>query len=289
MEFTVSLDGKMEKVTTVDWATSNGSADTATVSGDNIDYTAASGAFTFAGGSASQASSGLLIFTPGDTSKTIRVQTHPDFIDEPDETFTVTLSNPVNATLGDATATGTIEDDDAPPTGVTLSLSPASVDENAVGQTQIVISATVEGGATFGSPYAIEVTVGKDGDQAVRNTDYQPVPSFDFVIPAATTEYTGGFLFSTIDDGADEGNAETLTVSFSPTGFVAVSPETFTLTIVDNDGPPTGVRLTANLSRVEEGAGNTSPLPDRAAHGRRHPGQGARGHGLRGVLGRYGH
>ena len=210
------------------------------------------------GGSASQASSGLLIFTPGDTSKTIRVQTHQDFIDEPDETFTVTLSNPVNATLGDATATGTIEDDDAPPAGVSLSLSPASVDESDVGQTRIVVSAVVEGGATFSSPYAIEVTVGKDGDQAVRNTDYQPVPSFDFVIPAATTEYTGGFLFSTIDDGADEGNAESLTVSFSPTGSVAVSPENFTLTIVDNDGPPTGVRLAANVSSVDEGAGSIS-------------------------------
>ena len=33
-------------------------------------------------------------------------------MDEDDETFTLTLSNPTNATLGDATATGTIIDDD---------------------------------------------------------------------------------------------------------------------------------------------------------------------------------
>ena len=30
--------------------------------------------------------------------------------DEPDETFTLTLSSPSNVTLGDATATGTIRD-----------------------------------------------------------------------------------------------------------------------------------------------------------------------------------
>ena len=258
VEFTVSLHGKTEKVTTVDWATSNGSADTATLGGDFSDYTAANGSFTFAGGSAWQGQFGGLNFTPGDTSKTIRVQTSQDFIDEPDETFTVTLSNPVNATLGDATATGTIEDDDAAPTGVSLSLGLASVDESDVGQTHIVVNATVEGGTTFGSPYAIEVNVGQDGDQAVRNTDYQPVPSFDLVIPAATTEYTGGFLFSTIDDGRDEGDAETLTVTFEPTGSVSVSPDAFTLTIVDNDGPPTGVRLTADLASVDEGAGEVS-------------------------------
>ena len=33
-------------------------------------------------------------------------------MDEDDETFTLTLSSPANATLGDATATGTINDND---------------------------------------------------------------------------------------------------------------------------------------------------------------------------------
>ena len=38
-----------------------------------------------------------------------------DTVPEPDETFTVSLSNPSKATIADATATGTITDDDGPP------------------------------------------------------------------------------------------------------------------------------------------------------------------------------
>ena len=59
----------------------------------------------------------------GDSSKTVSVTVAGDNVDEPNETFTVTLSNPSSsATIGDGTATGTITDDDATPT-VTLVLS----------------------------------------------------------------------------------------------------------------------------------------------------------------------
>ena len=46
------------------------------------------------------------------TSQTVGVQTAEDSADEEDGTFTLELSNPSGATLGDAAATGTIEDDD---------------------------------------------------------------------------------------------------------------------------------------------------------------------------------
>ncbi|MCP3936050.1 MAG: hypothetical protein GY708_11840 [Actinomycetia bacterium] len=39
-----------------------------------------------------------------------------DALDEPDETFTVVLSSPVNVTLADDEAVGTIVDNDNPPT-----------------------------------------------------------------------------------------------------------------------------------------------------------------------------
>ena len=90
--FTVSLSAASDEQVTVDYATSGGTATSGT------DFTAASG---------------TLAFDAGETSKTVSVATTEDSDDEEDETFTLTLSSPANATLGDAAATGTIEDDDA--------------------------------------------------------------------------------------------------------------------------------------------------------------------------------
>ena len=59
---------------------------------------------------------GNLVFNPGDTTKTLVVQVTSDLRDELDETFNVTLTNPLNASIADAAGVGTITDDDAPPT-----------------------------------------------------------------------------------------------------------------------------------------------------------------------------
>lgn len=55
---------------------------------------------------------GTLLFTGGARERFVGVLVRVDGIDEGDETFTVRLSNPQNATLGVADATGTIIDDD---------------------------------------------------------------------------------------------------------------------------------------------------------------------------------
>ena len=89
--FTVSLSEASSQQVTVEYATSDGTA------AAGSDYTAASGTLTFAA---------------GETTKTVSVATTDDSGDEDDETLTLTLSSPVNATLGDATATGTINDND---------------------------------------------------------------------------------------------------------------------------------------------------------------------------------
>ncbi|MFO7690960.1 MAG: carbohydrate binding domain-containing protein, partial [Cryobacterium sp.] len=81
---------------TVDYATSDGTAGA-------DDYTTASGTLTFAA---------------GETTQTIRIATTDDAVEEPNETLTVTLSNPVGAVLGTpSTATLTILDNDAAPVG----------------------------------------------------------------------------------------------------------------------------------------------------------------------------
>ena len=105
--FTVTLSNGSDQTVTVNFATGRGTALVA-----NNDYTAATGTLTF---------------LPGETAKTFGVTLLGDTVNEADETFTVTLSGPVNAGLGTAVATGTIENDDALPA---LSVnSPASVVE----------------------------------------------------------------------------------------------------------------------------------------------------------------
>ena len=86
--FTATLSHASSRTVTVDYATSDGTA----VAGS--DYTAASGALTF---------------NAGDTSQTVQVTVLTDSEDEGQETLTLTLSNPSQATLDDATGAGAIE------------------------------------------------------------------------------------------------------------------------------------------------------------------------------------
>ena len=86
--FTATLSHASSRTVTVDYATSDGTA----VAGS--DYTAASGTLTF---------------NAGDTSQTVQVTVLTDSDDEGQETITLTLSNPSQATLDDATGTGTIK------------------------------------------------------------------------------------------------------------------------------------------------------------------------------------
>ena len=88
LEFSVTLSRASSRTVTVDYATSDGTAQA------ESDYTAASGRLTF---------------NAGDTSQTVQVTVLTDSDDESQETLTLTLSNPSQATLDDATGTGAIE------------------------------------------------------------------------------------------------------------------------------------------------------------------------------------
>lgn len=62
-----------------------------------------------------RAVSGTITFRPGETSKSVDVVVVGDTTFEPDETFTLTLSNAKNATIADRSADGTIQNDDPSP------------------------------------------------------------------------------------------------------------------------------------------------------------------------------
>ena len=99
-----------------------------------------------AGGTASEgtdydAESGTLTFGLGATRRTIQVRTREDTADEPNETFTVTLSSPSGATLRDAGAVGTIIDEVAPdPAGPALTVSDARAREGEILRFQVILT-----------------------------------------------------------------------------------------------------------------------------------------------------
>ncbi|WP_375781797.1 Calx-beta domain-containing protein, partial [Microcystis aeruginosa] len=74
--------------------------------------------------------SGVVSFAAGETSKVITVNVQGDTTVEPDENFTVTLSNATNGTtITTATATGTIENDDVAVPTLTIAATNASQTE----------------------------------------------------------------------------------------------------------------------------------------------------------------
>jgi Bacterial Ig domain/Cellulose binding domain/Calx-beta domain len=90
------------------------SLSTAATSPVTVQYSAANG--TAVAGADYQATSGTLTFPPGVTQKTITVSVLDDTLVDPNESFVVTLANPLGATLARPQAFGTIVDNDAPAT-----------------------------------------------------------------------------------------------------------------------------------------------------------------------------
>jgi len=225
VDFTVRLAGPLSYPVSVAYATANGTA----ISGS--DYVA---------------TSGTLVFAPGETTKVVTVLGLGDRLNEPDETLFLNLSNPVNINLGDAQGMGLIRNDDPLPaisvanvtlsegnTGTrnatfTVSLSAAS------GQTVTVAYATADGSASAGSDYVAKsgtltfglgivsqtVTVTVNGDLAVEGDE-----TFFFNLSSPTNAQIGngqGVAKILNDDGtlggAQVGNVGATVASSSNSG-----------------------------------------------------------------------
>ena len=95
--FDVTLSAASSSTVSVNYATANGTATAGS------DYAAASG---------------LVTFPAGVTRQTVTIAISGDTAVEPAETFTVNLTGPSNAGIGDGQGQGTIANDDAPPGGL---------------------------------------------------------------------------------------------------------------------------------------------------------------------------
>ncbi len=106
-----------------------------------------------------------LTIPSGTTSTTVSVQILEDMLDEGNETFTVTLGQPINATLADGTGIGTITDNDMP----TL-----SIDDVGVVETAGSAVFTVTRAGDTGQPVSVYYD-SADGSAVVAEADYLPV------------------------------------------------------------------------------------------------------------------
>ena len=221
--FSVALIGQSTATVTVDYATSDGTAEAGT------DYTP---------------TNGTLVFLPNETGKTIAVRVDDDSAVEGDETFKVTLTRPQNATLQDNEGRATITDDDDLPT---LAIDDVTVRE---GGGNAVFSVILRGQ----SNETVTVTY--------ATADGTARAGFDYMITNGTLTFGGGETVKTIavevvDDGDAEG-IETFTVTLSSQTATLLDDEG-TATITDDDGDDDGTdlpTLAINDVTVSEDAGS---------------------------------
>ena len=226
--FTIALNPAICSDMFVNYSTSTGAGDTAIA---GADYTASSGAATI---------------TANSTSATFTVPILQDNIDENSETFSVTSSIPSQngATLSDATAIGTITDDDDEPVLV------FSVDETLIAEDGGTATITVSTGtgSTFATDQTITLTL---AGTATENEDYTLSPD-TLTLPAGSgTEASSVTATVTgVDDIFREGD-ETILISASRSGAAIGAQQT--LTITDDDDEPVLVFSVDETSIAENG------------------------------------
>ena len=170
-----------------------------------------------------------------------------DVIDEPNETIGITGTTTGIDVDG---ASISITDNDAAPTGVMLSVNPASVAEDAAA-TSVTVTATVTGGTTYAEAKTVSVTVGDSNDSATDGTDYKSVDDFDLSIAAGTASAQKAFSLAPTNDERDEAN-ERISVTGTATGITFVDTH---IDLIDDEGPPT---LSIDAPTVAEGADGTT-------------------------------
>ena len=116
-----------------------------------------------------ESSSGTVTFQPGETTAGLTVKLQGDTLEEGDEFFTVVLSDPVGAQLGDAEGRVTVIDDDQPPV---LSIEDAQVVEGDQGQRFAVFTLRLEQQAK--ARIMVDFTT-RDGTALASDNDYLPI------------------------------------------------------------------------------------------------------------------
>ena len=220
-EFVVTLSAASEEEVTATYRTVDGTA---------------------SGGADYESATGMLHFEPGETEQTLSVAVLDDEIAEAGESFTVELSEPQGATLENASATGTILDnDEGEVPGLSIRDAPAVVEG---GTAEFVVHLSAASDEVVSLSYA---TV--DGT-ASGGADYESATGMLHFEPGETEQTLS---VTVLDDETKEGE-ESFTVELSEPQGATLENASATGTILDNDeGEVPGLSIRDAPAVVEGG------------------------------------
>ncbi len=173
------------------------------------------------------ATNGLVIFQPGETTKTIEVRILDDLLDEANEDFLVTFFNGVNISIVANRATGTIVDNDTPPT---VSVFDTSVAEGDTGLTPLQFRFQL----SSASGQSVSVFYATTGGTATAGTDYLATNNVVAFNPGETSRLVPVQIRG---DRQNEGN-ETIVLTLSSPSNVTIADGTGVGTIINDDPLP---------------------------------------------------
>ena len=195
-----------------------------------------------------------LRFTTGNWNQrqTVKVTAVHDNDADPDDpvTLTHTAKGGGYNNVGADEVTVTITEDDRASTRIDLSISSEQVREGG-GAQRLIVTGTLDGIAV-GQTTTVTLAV---ADGTATSADYSAAGA-TLTIGASATSGTATVTITPVNDTMDEDPDETVIVSATTTSSLFLSPSSFTVTIIDDDGPPTGIDLTVSPSRFSENAGS---------------------------------
>ena len=216
--FTVTLNPSSQQTVTVDYATSDGTASS------GADYTPVSGTLTF---------------SPGDTTKNVTVTIADDDVDESDETFNLTLSDAVNASISTPTGTFTVQDDDT--AGVTVSDTSLELDEGDSDTYTVVLDSQ--------PTHTVTIAVNDPS-----NTDVTADPAdLTFTTVNWDTAQTVTVTASQDSGHDDEDGTVTHTAASTDTKYDGITVSDVSVDVTDDDDVPVTASFEQGAYTVAEG------------------------------------
>ena len=190
-----------------------------------VDYTTEDG--TAVSGVDYEMSQGRLIFSEGVTSATIAITIIGDELDEDEESFSLSFSNPDNISLTTTMVQGIIMDDDEPPE---VTIDDAEITEGDAGTSLLVFNLRLS--APSGRIITVDFTTADDS-ATVADNDYEALTGTLTIDPGSI----GGTIEIQVNGDEKVEDNETLLVNLLSGTHVSIADDTAEGRVFDNDGP----------------------------------------------------